>query len=294
MKKTIMVLMATVLLGLSACGYQSVPQGTKGKVLDREGFHPEVYVPSRVNVGFHGHLVLVDTTTKTVNEPVTVRMKDNMDLIAHVRFRLRMGEQPESLSAVFNAIRPGGILNELPVITSQQLYNNYGKMIVNKVVRETLSAYNIGDVQKNFKKISADMYKQIIMEFKSTPLVISDVALGKLDYQTVINSAILSAAKRELEIKQAEADVLVKMKRMEGQERVADAEYRIKMKEAKRIKDFNKMIAKGVTPELIKLRELEVQQSLVRAIKENDTATIFIPYGAVNTTAGQMRMMTGK
>jgi len=282
--------MSVAVMGLASCGYETVPQGTKGKILDREGFHPDVYVPSRVNVGMHGRLILVDTTTATVNEKITVRMKDNMDLVSQVRFRLRMGDKPESLNAVFNAIRPA----DGNLITVAQLYHTYGKMIVNKVVREVLSEYKIADVQPNFKKISADIYKQILEEFKPTPLVITDVALGKLDYPEVIDNAILSAAKRELEIKQAEANVLVQMKTMEGQERVADAQYRIKMKEAKRIRDFNRMIANGVTDQLIKLRGLEVQQALVQAIDKGDTTTIFIPYGAMNTTAGQMRIMRGK
>jgi len=290
LKKFMMIGLAVVMLGLTGCGHETVPQGTKGKILDREGFHPEVYSPKRVSTGLHGRLILVETTTKTVNEIITVRMKDNMDLVTQVRFRLRMGDKPESLNAVFNAIRP----QDGRLINVNQLYNTYGKMIVNKVVREVLSSYKIADVQPNFKKISADIYNQILTEFKPTPLVISDVALGKLDYPEVIDAAILSAAKRELEIKQAEANVLVQMKEMEGQERVADAQYRIKMKEAKRIKDFNKMIAKGVTPSLLKLRELEVQQAMVQAIKNGDVTTIFIPYGAVNTTAGQMRMMQGK
>jgi len=254
-------------------------------VLDRQGFHPEVYPPSRVDVGLHGRLILVDTTTKTVNEVVTVRMKDNMDLVTNVRFRLKMGTNPKSLNAVFNAIRPNGNM-----ITNQQLYLAYGKMIVNKVVREVLSEYNISDVQPNFKRISAKIYTQILEDFKPTPLVISDVALGKLIYPKIIDEAILAAASRTLAIKKAEANVLVKMKEMEGQERVADAQYRIKMKEAKRIKDFNKMIAKGVTPALLKLRELEVQQALVEAISKNDVTTVFIPYGSSNSPGAQMRM----
>jgi len=280
----LLTLTALVLL-MSACSYETVPQGTKGKVLDRQGFHPEVYTPSRVEVGWHGKLILVDTTTKTVNEVVTVRMKDNMDLIANVRFRLKMGTNPKSLDAVFNAIRPNGNM-----ITTQQLYLAYGKMIVNKVVREVLSDYKISDVQPNFKRISAKIYTHILEDFKPTPLVISDVALGKLTYPKIIDDAILAAASRTLAIKKAEANVLVKMKEMEGQERVADAQYRIKMKEAKRIRDFNKMIANGVTPSLLKLREIEVQQALVEAISKNDVTTIFIPYGSTNSPGAQMRM----
>jgi len=278
-------LIATMLL-TTGC-WETVPQGTKGKVLDREGFHPEVYPPSQVTVGLHGNLVLVETVTHTVNEKVTVRMKDDMNLVAQIRFQLRMGEKPKSLNAVFNDIKP----NKSGTISLKQVYNVYGKMLVNKIAREVLSQYNIGDVNDNFNHISADIYQRTLKSFKPTPLIITDVALGKLDYPDVIDRAIEAAAKRELEIKQAQADVQVRLTELKGKEKVAEGEYRIKMQEAKRIKDYNKAIADGITPELLELRKLEVQQELVNAIGKGDTTTIFVPYSALGTTGLQNRVM---
>ncbi len=291
MKKILLTigLIGTMLL-TSGCN-QTVPQGTKGKVLDRSGFHPEVYPPSRVYVGWFGNLVLVETVTHTVNEKVTVRMKDDMNLIVQVRFQLRMGEKAKSLNAVFNDIKP----IDSDQISLKQVYDVYGKMITNNITRRVLSQYNIGDVNDNFNHISADIYTQILEAFKPTPLIISDVALGKLDYPKVIDDAIEAAAKRELEIKQAEADVQVRLTELKGKEKVAEGEYRIKMQEAKRIKDYNAAIAEGITPELLELRKLEVQQELVNAIGEGDTTTIFVPYSALGTTGLQNRvMLTGQ
>ena len=170
--KTFRLFVALLLaLSIVGCSHETVPQGTKGKVLDRSGFNPEVFPPSRVNVGWYGHLVLVETVTQTMNEPITIRMKDNMNLKANVRFQLRMGNKYSSLNAVFNDIKPTD-----KIITLRQVYNVYGKMIVNKVAREVLSSYNISDVQANFAKISSDIYQQVKVEFKPTPLIISDVA----------------------------------------------------------------------------------------------------------------------
>ncbi len=287
MKKIVMMTaMVLAALMFSGCS-ETVPQGTKGKVLDRSGFQPEVYPPSRVSVGMFGHLVLVETVTHTVNETVTVRMKDDMNLVAQVRFQLRMGEKPESLNAVFNDIKPANG----QLITLKQVYSVYGKMLVNKIAREVLSQYNIGDVNDNFNHISADIYKRTLEAFKPTPLIITDVALGKLDYPDVIDRAIEAAAKRELEIKQAEADVQVRLTELKGKEQVAKGEYRIKLQEAKRIRDYNAMIAKGITPELLELRKLEVQQALVQAIGDGDTTTVFVPYSALGTTGLQNRVM---
>jgi len=291
MKKIILAIVAVVTVFMFTGCHETVPQGTKGKVLDRSGFQPEVYPPSRVTTGFFGSLVLVETVTHTVNEKVTVRMKDDMNLLVQVRFQLRMGEKEKSLNAVFNDIKPA----DCKTITLKQVYQVYGKMITNNITREVLSQYKIGDVNDNFNHISADIYQRILKAFKPTPLIISDVALGKLDYPKVIDDAIEAAAKRELEIKQAEADVQVRLTELQGKEKVAEGEYRIKMQEAKRIKDYNEAIAEGITPELLELRKLEVQEALVQAIGEGDTTTIFVPYSALGTTGLQNRvMLTGQ
>lgn len=287
MKKLLLTLgLIGMMLMTNGCN-ENVPQGTKGKILGTEGFQPEVYPPSRVWVGWKEKLIFVETVTHTVNETVTVRMKDDMNLVVQVRFQLRMGEKPTSLDAVFNDILPGnGTMIQL-----KQVYNVYGKLLVNKITREVLSQYNIADVNDNFSHISADIYNRTIGAFKPTPLIITDVALGKLDYPEVIDKAIEAAAKRELEIKEAEADVQVRLAELQGKEQVAKGEYRIKMEEARRIKDFNAAISEGITPELLELRKLEVQQALVQAIGTGDATTIFVPYSALGTTGLQNRVM---
>lgn len=286
MKKILSVLALVAVMMLSTgCTYDYVPTGAKGKVFDRDGWQPEVYPSAtRVDVGLHGTLRLVETTTHTVNETVTVRMKNDMNLIAQVRFQLRMGEKPESLDLIFNDITP----RNGKMIMLQEVYAVYGKMIVNKIAREVLSSYDIGDVNDNFRKISAEIYNQTMEAFKPTPLIITDVALGKLDYPDVIDRAIESAAKRELEIKQAEADVQVRLTELKGKEQVAEGEYRIKMKEARRIRDYNMMIGKGITPELLELRRLEVQETMAKHIDKGDQ--VFVPYSALGSAGVNMRM----
>jgi len=286
MRRVSLLFAAVAALLFTGCfDYATVPQGAKGKIIDRGGFHPEVYPPSRVSVGLHGRLILVDTTTHTVNETVTIRTKDNMNLVAQVRFQLRMGSKEKSLNAVFNDIKP--IKGNL--ITLDQVYSTYGKMIVNKVTREVISPYNISDVNKNFNRISALIYQKVKEDFKPTPLAISDVALGKLDYPKIIDDAILSAAKRELEIAQAEADVQVKLTELQGKEKLAEGRYRIKLQEAKRIRDYNKMIASGVSDKLLVLRKIEVQEKMVEAIRGNNNV-VYMPMEMMGSTSN-MRIL---
>lgn len=280
MKKVIASLMVVLVMVMSSgCSRETVPQGTKGKILDSSGFHPEIYPPSLVDVGMHGHLVLVETISHTVNETVTVRMKDNMNLIVQVRFKLRMGEKAKSLNFVFNDVKP----KDGKTITLDEVYELHGKALVNKAVREVLSTYNLNEVNVNFNHISSDIYKKTLSMFKPTPLIVTDVSLGKLTFPKIIDDAIEAAAKRELEIKQAEADVQVRLTELKGKEQVAKGEYRIKMQEAKRIRDYNKMVADGISEKLLSLRKLEVQEKMVEAIKENKNV-IYMPMEMMNST----------
>ena len=247
-----------VLLGLSMtnCSNETVPPGTIGKIIDRSGWHPEIYPPSRVNVGMHGHLVLADTTTHTVNETVTIRTKDNMNLVAQVRFKVRLGDTPKSRNFVFNDIKPA----DGKTITLKQVYELHGKALVNKAVREVISEYNINDVNKNFNHISSDIFVTVKKMVKPTPLIVTDVSLGKMDFPKVIDDAIQKAAQRELDIQTAKADVLVKLTELKGKEQLAKGNYRIAMQKAKLDRDANKMIAAGITPELLELRKLELRK----------------------------------
>ena len=250
------IVLVFLTLSVTNCSHETVPQGAIGKVVDRDGFHPEIYPPSRVNVGMYGHLILAETISHTVNETVTIRTRDNMNLVAQVRFKVRLGETEKSRNFVFNDIIP----KDGKTITLKQIYDLHGKALVNKAVREVISEYNINDVNKNFNHISSDIYKTVSKMVKPTPLIVTDVSLGKLDFPKIIDDAIMKAAKRELEIKQAEADVQVRLTELKGKEQVAKGEYRIRMQMAKRDRDANKMIAEGITPALLKLRALELRE----------------------------------
>jgi hypothetical protein len=61
-------------------------------------------------------------------------------------------------------------------------------------------------------------------------------------------------------IEKEEAEVQIKLTEARGREELAKAEYSIKMMEAKRIRDYNEITAKGITADLLKLRELELRE----------------------------------
>lgn len=61
-------------------------------------------------------------------------------------------------------------------------------------------------------------------------------------------------------IEEAEARVQIRLTELKGKEEEAKAQYNIKMLEGKRIRDYNKLIIQGITPDLITLRRLELRE----------------------------------
>ena len=265
----------------TGCNKKQVPPGYSAKLLTEQGYTPEVYhtgwvtVCSALDFKCRKELIFLETSEGQFIEKVTIRMKDNMNLVAdYVRIRVKINTDKKNINSVFNLIKP----DKNGYITLSNVYKTYGNLIVVRDIREVLSKYTIDDVRLNYSKITAEIYSKIKKDFESTPLLVLDFNLGRLNYPKVYDEAIILAKKKELEIKKIEADNIINLKKINAKQEIAKAEYNIKMQEAKRIRDYNKMISEGVSPQLIKLRQLEVQQSMVDAIKGNPNV-IYMPYG---------------
>ena len=264
---------------------EQVPAGYKGKILGTEGYHPEVIEPSRTTVGWREKLILIETTTKTWEEPVSILLSDKLTLHADIKFRARITSNSKNLNAIFNDIN----INSEQVVHVEDVYNVYGKMIVQNKAREVISQYTIDDINKNYSRISGELYSVLKKEFSNSPIELSDVVLGNIQYPKIVTDAIDKAKQRRMEIEEEKAKTQKELIRVQGLEQIAKAQYNIKMLEAKRIRDYNKMIAEGVTPELLELRKLEIQEQMVQAIKNNPNV-VYMPMEMMNGT-GNIRVI---
>lgn len=276
MKHLLVFLALSFFVGCS----EQIPPAHKGKILTKNGYLPEIHPPSRVwTYNFmrpNDNLVIIETGTSTVKEPMSVIMQDKLTLSFDVRFRGRIDGSTSILNAMFNDVSPVERNGSL-LVSFKLIYNTYGKMIVRNKSREVLSQYSVEDVHKNYKRISDELRLVLETAFKTTPIKVSDVALGNVVYPAVITEAVESAKQRDLQIAQEEAQVKIEMTKKAGEEQLAKADYRIRMLKAKTIRDENKTISEGITKDLLKLKALDVQ----RAMADNKSA-VFVPYESMN------------
>lgn len=157
---------------------------------------------------------------------------------------------------------------------------------VTKLEKSSVSImYNVDEVHKNYARLSTEIAGVLSKELVNTPLEISDVALGNIGYPAVVTKAIEIAEERRLAIDREKAQAVIDMTKKKNERALAEADYQIKITQAKAVRDANKIIGEGVTPELLKLRALEVQE----AMSKNGSA-VFMPYEAMNTVGAQTRI----
>jgi len=277
MKKIQFMILILVAVFFTACNEQ-VPAGHVGKILGVKGFQPEIFPPSKVWLANNfwnlnpEHLYTIQTTTSKYKETVDVLLKDKLGITADVYFRGRIVKDTKRLNALFNDMP----LKNTREITTNMVYKTYAQMVVRNTAREVLSQYNVDEINKNYSRLSGELYNALKPKLKFLPIEISDITISSIKYPKMVTEAIESAKKRRMDIEKEQANVQIALTKAKGQEEVGKATYRIKMMEAKRIRDYNKMISEGVSPELLELRKLENQEKLIDAIQNNKNV-IYMP-----------------
>lgn len=286
MKKVFLLFAAVfTMLVTNGCN-ETVPAGTKGKIMGTSGFQPEIYPPSRVWVGWRESMFLMDTTTRKFAQPIKVLLKDKLTLKADIVFRGRIEGTDKVVNYIFNDMK----MDDRRV-TTEEVYSVYAKQVVTNTAREVISKYNVDEVNQNYARITTELYNAIKPKLQGIPFQMSDVTLGNIQYPTIVTEAIEKAKERRMAIEKEQAQVQIELTKAEGREKIAKAEYRIKMLEAKRLADYNQKIAEGITDDLLALRQLEVQEKMVDAIAANKNV-VYMPMDMMNGVS-HMKTLNG-
>ena len=286
MKKLIQftLIIAAGLMVLSGCSQVTIPPAHLGKELGTSGYSFENLTPGRHHISWTSQMVLLETATTTMNEPMQVIMQDKLTLKFDVKFRARIKGDENILTAMFNDITPVE-QGENKYISMQMVYAIYGKMLVRNISRSILSDYTVEDVHLNYKRISAELYEAIASEFEGSPIEVSDVTIGNIEYPAVITQAVELAKERELAIERERAQAEIDLTKKRNEQLLAESQREIDMTKAQSIRDQNQIIANGVTPELLRYRELEVME-----VAAENGNTMWLPYSAMQNPSAQVGM----
>lgn len=271
-------------LVLSGCG-ENIEPGFKGKIMDKNGYSADIRETGRVYIWGSESLVLLETSTKNFSVPVTVKMKDDMDLDFKVNFRTRVGGSDKVLNALFNDITADGDYNGAKAITLTKVYEVYGKDVVSNVARSVVSKYNVNQVSSNYDLINQQLQTALKAAMENNPLEISNVTMAEIGWPKIITDAIEKQQERELAIKTEANQQAIEMVKRTNALELANADREVELTRARTLRDQNEITSAGISDKLLAYRALEVQEKMAE-----NKAAIFVPYEAMGTSGMSNRI----
>lgn len=284
---------ALMAVTLAGCGeLVEVPPASKGIILGSNGYTGDIIPPSRFRLPFCmpfaacDKLVVVEAGDYGYNEEMQVMMpKDQVQLTVDVRFTLGISSDDRKILTIFDRVTPQRLASGNFGTTIENVYKVYGENIVRNEVRSTLSRYTIAEVMANQGEISEVLRKNVSEKLGPTSLEVKQFGLAGISPPPVVMQSMESALRRRIDIETAEADAQVRIREAQASLEVAKARREADILEAKTIREADEILADGVTPELIRYRELQV----LEAMAANQNA-VFFPVEMTNSIGLENRL----
>lgn len=194
MRNVITIVWTAVVLTMLSCSRVTVPPDSLGKILSSSGYSVDVKEAGNYWIPAWDDMILLDVTTQTFDERMTVRMADNLEMTFNLRFRSRIMGDDKVINTLFNDIQ-----HEDYKISLRQVYNVYGRDVVTSATRSVLSKYESDEVSVNFDNITQELNKRIAEELANSPLAVSNVTMAEVEYPPVTCSQIEDIVHRRIE-----------------------------------------------------------------------------------------------
>lgn len=297
-KLKIAALMTVAALTLSGCNLWGerveVPPASVGMVLSANGYQGDVIPPSRFRLSpcfrLCDKLVVIEAGDVGKVEAMDVLMpQDNMFLGIDVRFTLAMSSDKDAILNVFDRVVPQVLQSGNYGTTIENVYSVYGEAVVRNVVRSSLSKMSISEVQNNQGAVSEILRRDVAKALEKTPLEVKQFGLADIRFPTVVRQAMEATQERRIAIERAEADAQVKIREAQARLEVARAEREADILEAQTVAEANKILADGVTPELLEYRRWQVVEKMA-----DNKNTVFFPVEMLNSEGLEYRVLNEK
>lgn len=301
-KVVLAVMFAATMMSLQGCS-EPVPPGYLGKVITPKGIKPETYETGRASVWWRERLILIQTASVLRPAPVHVIMddhyKDNngehnriglaMDFTINIRYRLNTNKNV--INSMMKDMKLGKGVNR---VDTSFIYNKYGKMVVSRVSREILGKYTPEEVLQNLPKINKSLFKGIKSGLDNSPLIVSSVSLGPISLPEVITDRINKNKKTELSIVSKQAQQKIDMLKKRNEVELAKQQAVKDAIDAKSLANQNRILNKSITPEVLELRRLQLQEKQIGMMKDTlskgGSNAVFVPYDALGNNGLNNRM----
>jgi hypothetical protein len=192
-----------LVLVLTGCASQDIPQAHRGKLFARTGLFAlyrggngmtgRVLDPSTQFLGLYNELRLVDCSMTNVSQELDTLTHDGV----HFGFQLDVRFAADCTDPGVERILASVRANEHDVITPAALYTTFIRPAIGEAAREQVSPYKANELNERQAEISTGIKKRFV-DLMSTRekniVVVHEVNVSNLHYPTAMDSANLERA----------------------------------------------------------------------------------------------------
>lgn len=271
MKNVVKLMLALLVMSvLTACGAQvEVPPANFGKIMTKDGYREGVVGTSKFRldpcVNYCDKLVLLDVSDKAYSEDLEIFIpQDKLKLRVTIRTNLTVDRK--GAEKLFDSLPPqaaGKDSEHLATLGRDDAYKTYAQQIIMTETREYLSQFSIADIASSLEKVNNDLRIRLSKSLSErTPFSVRYVGITNIRYPDIITEAQENAAKRREQIEQEQAQLEVSRVSLERELQEAQLQRKIDVEKAEADAQADRVRALAITPEVLRLRQLEVQKTL--------------------------------
>lgn len=269
-KASALALAAALMVG---CGQKvEVPPGHVGKVMTKDGYQEGLVSSSKIRLpycfSYCDKMVILDATDKSYTESMEIFIPgDKLNINVDVRATLAV--DPQKAESLFNKLpQVPGASSQESLITSDSIYQTYGRQVLLAEVRAYLTQYDIAKISSNIEKINADIQQLLMKKMgERTPFRVNYAGLTNIKFPPIITKAQENAAERREAIAQEEAQLEVSKVQLERELKEAQLQREIEKEKAETKAIEQRTLAESVDPRALRLLELEIEK--IKAEKWN-------------------------
>lgn len=266
MRKTLFIIavFAMAVVGEGCMGFTNpeVPAGAEGYIISRPyyigqgGYVKTIKGPARYGVTWRKFATIIDTRTRTYNEPFT----GDSAVLAQDNLRI------EFQAHLLVHIKDGGSREVVEKFQGEDWYNQVVQEVFRTYVRDEIQKYKSLEIKNNIGSIGEDILELLKKKYEGSPFEFESVVVGNIQYPEVVTTAVSEklAATQRLE----KADTEIQIEKKLAERRVAEA---MGIAEAQRI------INQTLTPLYLQHEAIQAQGKLVNSPNHS---TIYIPVGS--------------
>lgn len=228
---------------------ERVPEGKVAVVYSPSGGAKEVLNPGWHGIGFFEKTQEFPTRPTIVETKVSVTTSDGKKITMPVSYQIKVEK-----TKVLN------IFKELGSQNIEQIQEGYVYQKLFKASRSVVSGYSVLDIfGTKTTEASLKVTDNLASSVANLGFIITDVTLGNPEVDKATQDAIDSRIKASQQLEQKKIDIQLAKSEADRLAIVAKGTANKKVIEAQGTSDANKLLEKSITPELLKLKEMEAR-----------------------------------